>query len=535
MSGNMRAMPAYRLPGWGRALELAEVAVPTPQGRELLVEVQAVGLCHSDLFVMGCDEGVLPYDLPLTLGHEVAGRVVAGGDESDQSLVGRSGVVHGVWSCGDCHNCRSGRDNYCVALEGKVGCGLGRDGGLAHYVLLPDARHFVVADTVSPIVLAPLADAGLTSYHAIRSLGDALLGDSTVLLIGVGGLGHLAVQILRATTSAQVIAVDPRPEARTLASELGAQQTAATIDEALALGSGVDIVLDFVGSDETMRQGAARASCPVAGWWSSAVPAEAWSSARDWRCRSAGRSAHRSGGRAPTSSPSWSSPRRACSSRWSRWCRSTRCRRPTQRLHDGGVTGRLVVVDGRRAGMNRTARELRVRRYPAGHVTADDFEVVEVDVPAPGPGQVLVRNTWTSVDPGLRLRLRPDAPAGYFVAFPLGQAMDGIMAVGEVVESRAEGFCRGDIVSHAQGWREYAVVNPRRRTARRGRHADPARCHRHRAAVAPRPARWHGPDGVRRPARHRRAARAERRSGSPPPQARSAAWPCRSRSSAATG
>jgi NADPH-dependent curcumin reductase CurA len=111
--------------------------------------------------------------------------------------------------------------------------------------------------------------------------------------------------------------------------------------------------------------------------------------------------------------------------------------------------------------MTRTARELRVRRYPAGHVTADDFEVVEVDVPTPGPGQVLVRNTWTSVDPGLRLRLRPDAPAGYFVAFPLGQAMDGIMAVGEVVESRAEGFCRGDTVSHAQGWREYAVVNPR--------------------------------------------------------------------------
>jgi len=111
--------------------------------------------------------------------------------------------------------------------------------------------------------------------------------------------------------------------------------------------------------------------------------------------------------------------------------------------------------------MSGTARELRVRRYPAGHVAADDFEVVEVPVPRPGPGQVLVRNTWTSVDPGLRLRLRPDAPAGYFVAFPLGQAMDGIMAVGEVVESRAEGFCRGDTVSHAQGWRDYAVVDPR--------------------------------------------------------------------------
>jgi NADPH-dependent curcumin reductase CurA len=110
--------------------------------------------------------------------------------------------------------------------------------------------------------------------------------------------------------------------------------------------------------------------------------------------------------------------------------------------------------------MSRTGREVRVRRYPAGAVTADDFEVVEVPVADPGPGQVLVRNTWTSVDPGLRLRLRPDAPAGYFAAFPLGQAMDGIMAVGEVVESRADGFSPGDTVSHARGWREYAVVDP---------------------------------------------------------------------------
>ena len=110
--------------------------------------------------------------------------------------------------------------------------------------------------------------------------------------------------------------------------------------------------------------------------------------------------------------------------------------------------------------MSRVGREVRVRRYPAGPVATSDFEVVEVEVADPAPGQVLVRNTWTSVDPGLRLRLRPDAPAGYFVAFPLGRAMDGVMAVGEVVESRSPGFSPGDVVSHAQGWREYAVVDP---------------------------------------------------------------------------
>ena len=249
-------MSAYRLTDWGGPVTLADVPVPTPRGREVLVEVRAVGLCHSDLFVMSCPEGTLPYDLPLTLGHEVAGRVVAVGEDADGALVGHDGVVHGVWSCGRCHNCRRGRDNHCVALGGRVGCGLGRDGGLADYVLLPDQRHFVVADGVPATVLAPLADAGLTAYHAIGTQRDALTGECTALVIGIGGLGHLAVQILRATTTAHVVAVDPRPEARALADELGAHRTAASVEEAMA-GPGADVVLDFVGSDQTMAAGAA--------------------------------------------------------------------------------------------------------------------------------------------------------------------------------------------------------------------------------------------------------------------------------------
>jgi propanol-preferring alcohol dehydrogenase len=254
-------MSAYRLSGWGRPVELQDVAIPTARGSEVLVEVLAVGLCHSDLFVMSCEEGVLPYDLPLTLGHEVAGRVVAVGEAADASLVGAEGVVHGVWSCGRCHNCRRGQDNHCVALDGRVGCGLGRDGGLAQYVVLPHGRHFVPAADVPPAVLAPLADAGLTAYHAIRTHRDALEGECSALVVGVGGLGHLAVQILRATTAARVVAVDPRPEARSLAVDLGADDAAATIEEARELlGSatgtpGADVVLDFVGSDDTMRLG----------------------------------------------------------------------------------------------------------------------------------------------------------------------------------------------------------------------------------------------------------------------------------------
>ncbi|MFC9502233.1 NADP-dependent oxidoreductase [Streptomyces sp. NPDC057002] len=103
-------------------------------------------------------------------------------------------------------------------------------------------------------------------------------------------------------------------------------------------------------------------------------------------------------------------------------------------------------------------REVRPVAYPRGEIRASDFRVVEAAVRRPGPGEVLVRNTWTSVDAALRLRLRKTAPPGYFPAFPLEQAMDGIMTVGEVLESRAAGFAPGDTVSHASGWRDYAIV-----------------------------------------------------------------------------
>ena len=97
-------------------------------------------------------------------------------------------------------------------------------------------------------------------------------------------------------------------------------------------------------------------------------------------------------------------------------------------------------------------------RYPRGEVRESDFRVVDVDMDDPGPGQVLVRNTWTSVDAAHRLRLREKAPPGYFAAFPLGRAMDGIATVGEVVASRADGFEAGDTVRHAAGWRDYALI-----------------------------------------------------------------------------
>ena len=104
------------------------------------------------------------------------------------------------------------------------------------------------------------------------------------------------------------------------------------------------------------------------------------------------------------------------------------------------------------------SRQVQLVEYPRGQVEPRHFRVAEVDLPDPGEGEVLVRNTFTSVDPGMRLRLSESGPEGYFNSFPLNAAMDEILTVGEVVESRAEGFSPGDEVSHAWGWRDYSVV-----------------------------------------------------------------------------
>lgn len=108
----------------------------------------------------------------------------------------------------------------------------------------------------------------------------------------------------------------------------------------------------------------------------------------------------------------------------------------------------------------RQGRVVHLVGYPKGPLTPACFQVVKQRVSPPRPGKVLVRNTWTSVDPGLLLRMREDAPAGYFPAFPLGEALEGILTVGEVVESQHPSFTAGDTVWHARGWREYSEVAP---------------------------------------------------------------------------
>ncbi|MFC9768048.1 NAD(P)-dependent alcohol dehydrogenase [Rhodococcus jostii] len=262
-------MRAVRMTDWGDGARVVRIPVPEPQGHQLLLRVQAAGLCRSDLHVMDAPAGVFDYPLPFTLGHEVAGTVVGAGPEADKSWIGESVVVHGVWSCGQCRNCRRGRENYCFELgprdDGRltaIGNGIGYDGGLADTMIVPSGRCLVRTHGLAPESAAPLADAALTAYHAIRTNRDLLGADSVSVVVGVGGLGHLAVQILRALGAGTIIAVDPRASSRDLARRLGADVAVSDIAGVATSRRGVtgphcaDVVFDFVGASDTIGSAA---------------------------------------------------------------------------------------------------------------------------------------------------------------------------------------------------------------------------------------------------------------------------------------
>ena len=244
----------------GQDPELMEVPDPAPGPGEVVVKVGAAGACHSDLHVLYELDVAAVWELPMTLGHETAGWVQAVGKGVTDLAEGDPVAVYGAWGCGSCGHCTVGVENYCERPSLVGGGGLGANGGLADYLLVPHQRHLVrLPDGLDPVTAAPLTDAGLTPYHAIRRSWPKLTPDATAVLIGVGGLGHVAVQIARATTAAQVIAVDIKPDALELARKVGAHHVLAS-DESTAQairdltgGRGADVVIDFVGATATLE------------------------------------------------------------------------------------------------------------------------------------------------------------------------------------------------------------------------------------------------------------------------------------------
>jgi len=253
-------MQAYQLVEWRRPPELREVPVPEPGPGEVVLKVGGSCACHTDLRVMDWPPGTHAYDLPFTLGHETAGWVESVGPGVPAWRPGDAVAVYGAWGCGRCAACREGREMLCernAVADVPVG-GFGRDGGMAEYILVPSARWLVSIEGLDPRDAAPLADAALTPYHAIASTRDLLRPGSWALVIGVGGLGHMAVQLLRATTAARVVAVDVDEARLRLAREVGAEHAVLAGESAaghvrdLVGGLGATVVIDCVGSDATL-------------------------------------------------------------------------------------------------------------------------------------------------------------------------------------------------------------------------------------------------------------------------------------------
>jgi propanol-preferring alcohol dehydrogenase len=257
-------MRAFRMRNWQEPPALEEIDIPEPGPGEIRIKVAGNGLCQSDLHmahvpaVMGQSMG---WKMPFTLGHEVGGWIDKLGSRpsayGSEIIEGQPVAIVSTRSCGACLECDAGFDNACESNQ--VGRGYGMDGGIADYLILQNDRPIIPLAGLDPRLAGPFTDAGTTSYHAVARVQDKLIHGRTVLVIGAGGLGGFAVQYLKLLTKAHIIVVDIDSVKRRRAEEIGADECLDGDAEGLSgevikltEGRGVDAVLDFVGSDETI-------------------------------------------------------------------------------------------------------------------------------------------------------------------------------------------------------------------------------------------------------------------------------------------
>ena len=244
-------MRAAVLRGYGELLELTDLPVPEPtRTRDVLVRIEGAGVCATDLHAIDGLMEPAGVTLPRVLGHENAGCVEATGADVTSVAAGDGVLIYPPYSCGLCVPCRRGNDMHCRRHEFT---GLSIDGGFAEYVLV-DERSIVKLPTgIDRVAIAPHADAGLTAYHAVRRLAHLAHPGTTAVVIGAGGVGHIALQLLRELGSSRVVCIDTDARRRDLAARLGADEVVASGEQLReAIGAaGAELVFDFVGSDAT--------------------------------------------------------------------------------------------------------------------------------------------------------------------------------------------------------------------------------------------------------------------------------------------
>lgn len=210
-------------------IRIEDVETPRPGSDEVLIRIEACGVCHSDLHLAEGDWPQLMKIIkkPLILGHEVVGRVVEKGDAVDHLQIGdRVGVAWTHWTCGQCDYCKEDAENLCSK---QMITGASVDGGYAELMKAKASHALKVPEGLASDEAAPLFCAGVTVYHAIKKSG--VKAEQRIAIFGIGGLGHLAVQIAK-TFGPEVIAIDISDDKLELARQLGADHTinAATED-----------------------------------------------------------------------------------------------------------------------------------------------------------------------------------------------------------------------------------------------------------------------------------------------------------------
>lgn len=261
----MKAARLYEYDALFRGPQFLKIEeVPDPKIREaddVIIRIGGAGLCRTDLHII---EGIwrekVGIQLPYIPGHENAGWVEEVGPGVRHFKKGDPVIVHPLITDGSCPACRRGNDMHC---ENGAFPGISRDGGFAQYLQVKERNLVRLPDGVEPRQIAPHADAGLTAYHAANKASRILQPGDFAVIIGFGGLGHIAYQVLKAKSAAQIVVVDRSDLALSLAEELGARHLVRggenAVREVLQItrGKGAEAVLDFVGEGGSIDQGIA--------------------------------------------------------------------------------------------------------------------------------------------------------------------------------------------------------------------------------------------------------------------------------------
>ncbi len=256
-------MKSYDVTEWGRPLQARLRDTPAPKGKEVLLKLTHCGVCHTDVHVreghydLGGGRKLVLADrgfaLPITPGHEPVGVVAALGEAAQGVRVGERYLINPWIGCGNCRMCAAGLDNLCQTMRPV---GMGSQGGFATHLLIPDPKYLVNIDGLRPEQAAPLACSGLTTYSAIKKLSP-IDPSEWVAVIGCGGLGLMALALLRGLGHERVIACDIDDVKLAAARERGAAQTcnlnSGGLKQLIGIAGGpLYGMLDFVGSAATV-------------------------------------------------------------------------------------------------------------------------------------------------------------------------------------------------------------------------------------------------------------------------------------------